>query len=92
MKIYKDFTRIIIKWNISIKEKNREERHKAVYEILGLKRLNINNMEMWVGEDSMEKHIKNYIVKESFYSNEIIFRKKYIMKKQKKKLVNIFLK
>jgi len=92
MKIYKDFTRIIIKWNISIKEKNREERHKAVYEILGVKRLNINNMEMWVGEDSMEKHIKNYIVKESFYSNEIIFRKKYIMKKQKKKLVNIFLK
>ncbi|MEE0137022.1 hypothetical protein, partial [Fusobacterium ulcerans] len=66
--------------------------HKAVYEILGVKRLNINNMEMWVGEDSMEKHIKNYIVKESFYSNEIIFRKKYIMKKQKKKLVNIFLK
>jgi len=63
-----------------------------VYEILGVKRLNINNMEMWVGEDSMEKHIKNYIVKESFYSNEIIFRKKYIMKKQKKKLVNIFLK
>ena len=92
MKIYKDFTRIIIKWNISIKEKNREERHKAEYEILGVKRLNINNMEMWVGEDSMEKHIKNYIVKESFYSNEIIFRKKYIMKKQKKKLVNIFLK
>lgn len=63
-----------------------------MYEILGVKRLNINNMEMWVGEDSMEKHIKNYIVKESFYSNEIIFRKKYIMKKQKKKLVNIFLK
>ena len=88
MKIYKDFTRIIIKWNISIKEKNREERHKAVYEILGVKRLNINNMEMWVGEDSMEKHIKNYIM----IAMEKEQKRKYIMKKQKKKLVNIFVK
>ncbi|EFS25434.1 hypothetical protein FUAG_00949 [Fusobacterium ulcerans ATCC 49185] len=61
-----------------------------MYEILGLKRLNINNMEMWVGEDSMEKHIKNYIIKESFYSNEIIFRKEIYNEETKEEISQYF--
>ena len=66
------------------------ERHRAIHEVLEVKKLDRNNMKMWIGRDSMEKHINNYVIKESFYSNDITFRKEIYNKETKEEISQYF--